>query len=106
VRRHRVDDSVAKAITRLLRVDLVIVDDIGLLPVSGDAAEAFYRLIDAAYEKRSLAISSNAHPAGFDELLPATLAAAGVSTGYSTTPTSSLRRVIPTGSEKPPPGRG
>lgn len=78
VRRHRVDDSVAKAITRLLRVDLVVVDDIGLLPVSGDAAEAFYRLIDAAYEKRSLAISSNVHPAGFDELLPATLAAAGV----------------------------
>ncbi len=78
LRRHRVDDSAAKAITRLLRVDLVIVDDIGLLPVAADAAEAFYRLIDAAYEKRSLAISSNVHPAGFDELLPATLAAAGV----------------------------
>ena len=25
---------------------------------------------DAAYEKRSIALSSNLHPAGFDELMP------------------------------------
>lgn len=78
VRRHRIDDSVGRAIARLLRTDLIVVDDIGLLPAGADAAEAFYRLIDAAYETRSLAISSNVHPASFDELMPATLAAAGV----------------------------
>jgi DNA replication protein DnaC len=66
VRRHRVDDSTAKAIDRLLRTDLIVVDDIGLLPAGQDAAEAFYRLIDAAYETRSLAVSSNIHPASFD----------------------------------------
>src|SRR5690606_35738345 len=33
VRRHRVDDSVSKAIARLTRTDLIIVDDIGLLPI-------------------------------------------------------------------------
>jgi hypothetical protein len=76
VRRHRVDDSVARAIARLLRTDLVIVDDIGLLPVSPDAAEGFYRLVDAAYERRSLAVSSNLHPSGFDEIMPKTLATA------------------------------
>ena len=43
VRRHRADDSVTKAITRILRADLVIVDDIGLLPVGPDAAEGLYR---------------------------------------------------------------
>jgi hypothetical protein len=32
------------------------------LPVSADAAEAPFRVIDAAYEKRSIAISSNIHP--------------------------------------------
>ena len=37
-------------------------DDIGLLPVSPDAAEGFYRLVDAAYERRALAVSSNLHP--------------------------------------------
>jgi DNA replication protein DnaC len=54
------------------------VDDIGLLPVAQDAAEGLYRLVDAAYEKRSIAISSNLHPAAFDELMPKTLATATV----------------------------
>jgi DNA replication protein DnaC len=78
VRRHRIDDSVAKAITRIMRADLITVDDIGLLPISPDAAEGFYRLVDAAYERRSLAISSNLHPSGLDELMPKTLATATV----------------------------
>ena len=78
LRRHRADDTVSKAIARILRADLVVVDDIGLLPVSHDAAEGLYRLVDAAYEKRSVAISSNLHPAGFDELMPKTLATATV----------------------------
>ena len=78
VRRHRADDTVTRAIARILRADLVLVDDIGLLPVGPDAAEGLYRLVDAAYEKRSVAISSNLHPSGFDELMPKTLATATV----------------------------
>ena len=78
LRRHRADDTVTKAIARVLRADLVVCDDIGLLPVSQDAAEGLYRLVDAAYEKRSVAISSNLHPAAFDELMPKTLATATV----------------------------
>ena len=78
LRRHRADDSVTKAIARVLRADLVVVDDIGLLPVAQDAAEGLYRLVDAAYEKRSVAVSSNLHPAGFDELMPKTIANATV----------------------------
>jgi DNA replication protein DnaC len=78
LRRHRADDTVSKAITRVLRADLVVIDDIGLLPVAADAAEGLYRIIDAAYEKRSIAVSSNLHPAAFDELMPKTLATATV----------------------------
>ena len=78
VRRHRADDSVTRAIARILRADLVVVDDIGLLPVGADAAEGLYRLVDAAYEKRSVAVSSNLHPSGFDEIMPKTLAGATV----------------------------
>jgi DNA replication protein DnaC len=78
VRRHRADDSVTKAVQAILRARLIVVDDIGLLPVSPDAAEGFFRLVDAAYEKRSVAVSSNVHPAGFDELMPKTLATATV----------------------------
>jgi hypothetical protein len=36
-----------------------------MLALGEDAAEGFYRLVDACYEKRSLAVSSNLHPAGF-----------------------------------------
>lgn len=52
--------------------------DIGLLPVSHDVAEGLYRLVDAAYEKRSVSVGSNLHPAAFDELLPKTPASATV----------------------------
>jgi DNA replication protein DnaC len=78
IRRHRADDSVTKAIGRILRADLAVVDDIGLLPVGPDAAEGLYRLVDAAYERRSVAVSSNLHPSAFDELMPKTLATATV----------------------------
>jgi DNA replication protein DnaC len=78
VHRHRADDSVSKAVGKLIRADLIVIDDVGLLPVSTDAAEALFRVVDAAYEKRSIAISSNIHPSGFDELMPKTLATATV----------------------------
>jgi DNA replication protein DnaC len=78
VRRHRADDTASRAIRRILRADLIVIDDIGLLPVAGETAEALYRVVDAAYERRSLAISSNLHPSGFDELMPKTIANATV----------------------------
>jgi DNA replication protein DnaC len=78
LRRHRADDTVSRAIARLIRADLIVVDDIGMLPVAPDAAEALFRVVDAAYEKRSIALTSNIHPAGFDELMLKTLATATV----------------------------
>ena len=32
LRRHRADDSVNKAIGKLIRADLIVIDDVGLLP--------------------------------------------------------------------------
>ena len=78
VHRHRADGTTTRAIRKLMRADLICIDDIGLLPVSNDTAEALYRVVDAAYEKRSIALSSNLHPAGFDELMPKTIANATV----------------------------
>jgi DNA replication protein DnaC len=63
---------------KIMRADLICIDDIGLLPVTTDTAEALYRVVDAAYERRSIALSSNLHPAGFDELMPKTIANATV----------------------------
>jgi len=78
VRKHRIDDTTTRTIKRISKANLVCVDDIGLLPASPDASEGFFRLIDAAYERRSLAISSNLHPSNFDQIMPKTLATAAV----------------------------
>ncbi|WP_272909621.1 ATP-binding protein [Arthrobacter sp. FW306-2-2C-D06B] len=77
IRAHRTDDSVTRAVARILRAELVVNDDIGLLPVATDAAEGLYPVVDA-YERRPVAISSNLHLAAFDELIPKTLATATV----------------------------
>ena len=76
IRRHRVDDTVSKAFAALASTSLTVIDDIGLLPISADAAEGLYRLVDAAYERRSLALSTNLHPSGFDQLMDKTIASA------------------------------
>ncbi|HEY6275725.1 MAG TPA: ATP-binding protein, partial [Streptosporangiaceae bacterium] len=74
--RAKADGSVARTVTRICRADLIVVDDIGMLPAGQDAAEAFYRITDAAYERRSVAVTSNIHPSGFDSIMPKTLATA------------------------------
>ena len=80
VRAHRADDSLGKAVAKIVRAELVVIDDVGLLAVGADAdaAEGLYRIVEAAYERKSVAISSNLHPSGFDELMPKTLATATV----------------------------
>ena len=76
--RAKVDASVQRVVARICRADFIVIDDIGMLPSGQEAAEAFYRVIDAAYEKRSIALTSNLHPAGFDTIMPKTLATASV----------------------------
>ena len=78
VHAHRADDSLGKAVAKIVRAELIVIDDIGLLPVGSDAAEGLYRIVEAAYERKSVAVSSNLHPSGFDELMPKTLATATV----------------------------
>ena len=78
ITRAGADNSVHKVIARITRAELIVVDDIGMLPSGQAAAEAFYRLVDATYERRSLAVTSNLHPSGFDTIMPKTLATAAV----------------------------
>lgn len=78
VSRSKVDASTAKVVARICYSELIVVDDIGLLPAGADEAEALYRLVDAAYEKRSLILTSNLHPGRFDTIFPKGLATAAV----------------------------
>jgi hypothetical protein len=67
LRRHRADDTVSKAIARVPQADVVVADDIGLLPVAKDAAEVSTALSTPPMT-RSVAIGSNLHATAFDEL--------------------------------------
>ena len=77
VRRHRVDDTVSKAFAALANVTLVVVDDIGLMPISSDAAEG---LLSTGRRQLRAALSGpwslNSHPSGFDQLMDKTIASA------------------------------
>jgi hypothetical protein len=80
--------------------------EIGMLPVGLDAAEAFYRVIDAAYERRSVAVTSNLQSPRTCTLPASPPSCARPwppppSIGFSTTPTSSSPKVHPNGSPTP-----
>lgn len=62
VRAHRADDTLGRAVAKIVRAELIVIDDVGLLPVGADTAEGLYRIVEAAYERKSVAVSSNLHP--------------------------------------------
>ncbi|TNC20581.1 IS21-like element helper ATPase IstB [Amycolatopsis alkalitolerans] len=78
IMKSKVDGSIARTVARICGNDLIVVDDIGLLPVAAESAEALYRVADATYERRSIALTSNIHPSGFDTIMPKTTATATV----------------------------
>ena len=53
------DNSVGKTIDTLLRNDLVILDEVGFAPLDDTGTQLLFRLVAAAYERRSQAIASH-----------------------------------------------
>jgi len=49
IRRHRADDTVAKATRAILRAELIVVEDIGLYRSHRTPPKASTGLVDAAY---------------------------------------------------------
>lgn len=62
---------------RLQRLDLVVLDDLGILPLTPADSEALYRVTNACYEVTSLICTSNFPLGSFDQIIePKSLAAA------------------------------
>lgn len=57
--RGMADNSVGRLIETVLRNDLVIIDELGFAPLDSNGNQLLFRLIAAAYERRSLAIASH-----------------------------------------------
>jgi DNA replication protein DnaC len=53
------DNSVGKIIDTLLRHDLIIIDEVGFAPLDDTGAQLLFRVVAAAYERRSLGIASH-----------------------------------------------
>lgn len=53
------DNSVGRVIERLLRHDLVIIDDLGFAPLDDVGSQLLFRFVAAAYEHRSLGLASH-----------------------------------------------
>jgi hypothetical protein len=90
---------------KIMRADVIIIDDIGLLPVTADTAEALYRVVDAAYEKRSIASHPTCTPPASTNSCPRP-SPTRPSTGSCTTHTSCSPPATASASPKPPPARG
>jgi DNA replication protein DnaC len=59
--RATADNTVGKTIEQLCRHDLIIIDEIGFAPLDHTSTQLLFRVVAAAYERRSLAIGSH-HP--------------------------------------------
>ena len=53
------DNSVGKVIDTPLHNDLIIIDEVGFAPLDDTGAQLLFRLVAAAYERRSLALASH-----------------------------------------------
>ncbi len=53
------DNSVSRLVASLLRNELVVIDDLGFTAMDRTAAEHLFRFVAAAYEKRSLIVTTN-----------------------------------------------
>ena len=57
--RDLADNSVGKVIDGLVRCDLLLVDELGFASLDDTGSQLLFRLIAAAYERRSLGLASH-----------------------------------------------
>ncbi len=64
------DNTVGKAIEQVCRNDLIIIDEIGFAPLDHTGCQLVFRLVAAAYERRSIAIGSHSPFEQWGRFLP------------------------------------
>jgi DNA replication protein DnaC len=64
------DNTVGRAIETVCRNDLIVVDEIGFAPLDHTGCQLLFRLIAAAYERRSVAIASHSPFEQWGRFLP------------------------------------
>nr|ACX33980.1 IstB-like ATP binding protein [uncultured bacterium RM44] len=67
-RAARADGTHAKLMHKVMRCDLLIIDDFGLRPLTEQGADDLYEIIHARYERGSIVMTSNRSPAEWPDL--------------------------------------
>ncbi len=68
--RAQADNTVGKTIEQIRRHSLIVIDEIGFAPLDHTGCQLLFRVIAAAYEKRSLAIASHTPFEDWGRFLP------------------------------------
>ncbi len=88
----RADNSYDRKLLRLTSPDLLIIDDLGLRPLTDDEPLDLYEIIRARYERASTVVTSNRAVPELDPLFGDPLLASAALDRFSTTPRSSPSR--------------
>lgn len=99
------DNTVGKAIENVCRNDLIIINEISFAPLDHTGCQLLFRLVDAAYERRSIVIGSHSLFNDWADSCPTNPPPSRCSIGSATTPTSSPRPATATDSPTEPPER-
>ncbi len=105
VRRGRADDSTSRAIKKIMRADVIVIDDIGLLPVAAETAEALYASSTPPTRNAPSRSPPTSTRPGSTSSCPRP-SPTPPSTGSCTTPTSCSPPATASASPKQPPARG
>lgn len=68
--RAMADNTVGKTIEQICRHNLIIIDEVGFAPLDHTGCQLLFRLVSAAYEKRSLAVASHSPFEEWGRFLP------------------------------------
>ena len=90
------DNTVGKMIESLLRVDLIILDELGFAPLDDTGTQLLFRLVAGAYERRSLAMGRASPSNSGGGSCPSRPPPSASSIACCTTPPSSSPTATPT----------
>lgn len=68
LKRAKMENRLDARLRHFNKYKLLIIDEVGYLPIDGDDAKLFFQLIDKRYEKRSTIITSNMNFDTWDEV--------------------------------------
>jgi DNA replication protein DnaC len=85
-------------LVKLGRILLLIIDEVGYIPLEAEAANLFFQLVSSRYERASFIVTFNKPFGRWGEVFGDDVVAAAMITASSTTPKSSRSRATATGS--------